>query len=207
MHQPDEATRSRESIVTVLFSDITDFSGLAETMSAPAVAALLNRHFELVSTCIEAEGGTVDKFIGDSVMAFWGAPEEMADHAAHAVKTAAAIRRATRRDNAARAAASEPAIAVRLGLHLGAVVVGNIGSASRVNYTVVGDTVNTASRLEQLGKELAPDDDCVVLLSGELYEALPATARAAHTFIDLGAHPIRGRAGEVRVYRLVDDED
>ncbi|MFQ5971500.1 MAG: adenylate/guanylate cyclase domain-containing protein, partial [Alphaproteobacteria bacterium] len=194
----EEVTASQERELTVMFTDIRGFSTLAENMPASEIAALLNRHFQMLSACIEAEGGTVDKFIGDSVMAFWGAPEHVEDHAARALRAARAIMAAVAGDNARRRAAGEVEVGVRIGLHTGPVVVGNIGSESRVNYTVVGDTVNAASRLEALAKEIGPEDECVVLLSD-------ATSRGAGQGFELeplGARTLKGKAEPVEVYRL-----
>ena len=95
----------------------------------------------------------IDKYIGDSVMAVWGGLSRMEDHADHAMRAALAIAQVIREDNAVRRAAGQPPIRVRIGLHSGPVVVGNIGAPGRVNFTVVGDTVNIAQRFEQLGKE------------------------------------------------------
>ncbi len=199
-----DVTVSTQRTLTVMFTDIKGFSTMAERMEASHIAAMLNRHFEIVSNCIEVEGGTVDKFIGDSVMAFWGAPEAVADHAARAVRAAAAIQSAVVAENRARAPRGEDPIHVRIGLHTGPVVVGNIGSKSRVNYTVVGDTVNAASRLESLAKDLhtiADDDsqECVVLLS----EATRAGVAGGGTFRSLGRHTLRGRVSTVEVFQLV----
>ena len=193
---------SEERVLTVMFTDIRGFSTMSERKSAAGIAELLNRHFEIISTCIEAEGGTVDKYIGDSVMAFWGAPERDDDHALRAVRAAAAIRAGIAAENRARRAGGEDAIFVRVGLHTGPVVVGNIGSASRLNYTVVGDTVNAASRLESLAKDLAgiaaAEDDCVVLFSDSTEAALgPGIARRS-----LGSHTLRGREKPVEVFQL-----
>jgi adenylate cyclase len=147
--------------VTVMFTDIVGFSGRAEGLSGAEVARFLNHHFALLTARIEAEGGTVDKFIGDAVMAFWGAPEEQPDHAARAARAALAIAEDLRRDNAGR---PDP-VRVRIGLHSGPAVVGNIGAATRMNYTLVGETVNAAARLQELGKRIAPGAEAVVLVS------------------------------------------
>ena len=202
-----DITSSRERVMTVMFTDIRGFSTLAEHMGAKEIADLLNRHFELLSSCIEAEGGTVDKFIGDSVMAFWGAPEQIADHAERALRAARAIQHAVIADNRRRRESGEPVVAVRVGLHTGPVVVGNIGSSSRVNYTVVGDTVNAASRIEALSKTMSPgeaaaDDDCTVFFSAATGASLGEASKAR----SLGHHQLRGRAQEVEVFRLLVDE-
>ncbi len=194
----ESVTQSQNRELTIMFTDIRGFSTLAEHRPAREIAAMLNQHFEMLTGCIEAQGGTVDKFIGDSVMAFWGAPETITDHAARAMLAAQAISKAVQEDSTRRRSAGLPVIAVRIGLHTGQAVVGNIGPRSRVNYTVVGDTVNTAARLEALAKEIAPDDDCVVLVSAKTAASAPEEV----TLEALGARSIRGRDGAVEVYRL-----
>jgi class 3 adenylate cyclase len=200
MHTQDgAAVESSERVVTVMFTDIVGFTRLSETLSAPEVAALLNEHFTLLAACIEAEGGTVDKFIGDSVMAMWGAPERYADGPDRACRAALAIETAMRAWNEDRRLADQPVIRVRIGLHTGPVVVGNIGSPGRVNYTVVGDTVNTAKRLDELGRIAgAGADGTRILLSGETAAAL----RAAMPLVNLGLKRLRGRSTPVEVFSL-----
>ena len=196
--QGRNAVVSHQREVTVLFTDIVGFTGLSERMSATQVADLLNDHFSLLAACIEAEGGTVDKFIGDSVMAIWGAPESYHDGAARACRAALAIADAVRADNAMRGRPGKPRVRVRIGVHTGPVVVGNIGSPGRVNYTVVGDTVNTAKRLDELGKVLADDDETVpILISAETADALDG-----FDMEPMGARRIRGRSEPVRVFAL-----
>lgn len=186
---------SIERDVTVMFTDISGFTAMTETMPADETAHFLNHHFDLVTAAIEAEDGTVDKFVGDGVMAFWGAPERQPDHAERAVRAAAGIARALARDESA-----PSPIHVRIGLSTGAAVVGNIGSASRMNYTVVGDTVNAAQRLVELGRTVPRGrDGCVVLMT----EATAATLPADLHIEPLGRIQLRGRAGFVRVFRLL----
>ena len=195
----DAVTESVTCSATVMFTDIAGFTSQSETMSAPETAAFLNRHFALLSQCIDAEGGTIDKFIGDAVMAFWGAPEPVADHAARACRAALAIRRAVAADNATRNADGTPPIRVRIGLHTGEVIVGNIGAPGRINYTIVGDTVNTANRLEQIGKEIGDDQADVTITISD------ATARAAgddFAATPAGSRNVRGREKQVAVFRL-----
>ena len=185
--------------VTVMFTDIEGFTGLSEKLSAPETAAFLNEHFAMLSASVESEGGTIDKFIGDAVMAFWGAPDSQPDHAARGCRAALAIRATIRADNAARAAAGRAPIRVRVGLHSGQVTVGNIGAPGRINYTIVGNTVNTANRLEQLAKEIATgEDDVAILLSAVTVE------RAGEGFAPrpVGRHRLRGQQDEVAVFAL-----
>ena len=186
------ASETRE--VTVLFTDIVGFTSRTERLSAEDTATFLNHHFALVSRCIEAEGGTIDKYIGDASMALWNVAEEQPDHATRAVRAAQAISAALAADNAGRA---QP-VRLCIGVHSGPVVVGNIGSATRMNYTVVGDTVNTANRLESLGRELLPDAEVAVLLSAATVAALPIGLQV----VSLGGHILRGRDAPTEVFAL-----
>ena len=192
-----ETSVTRE--VTVMFTDIVGFTSLSEALSASETAAFLNEHFAMLSRCVEADGGTIDKFIGDAVMAFWGAPETQPDHAASACRAAIAIRVALAADNAIRMTDGRAPIRVRIGLHTGEVTVGNIGAPGRINYTIVGNTVNTANRLEQLAKDLGEaEQDVAILLSAE-------TANAAGTAITprpVGRHLLRGQHDEIEVLAL-----
>lgn len=209
MQQPDEAAHSTEREITILFTDIAGFSSLAEDLTAEQTASLLNTHFELLANCIEAEGGTVDKFIGDGLMAFWGAPEVVVDHAARALRAGAAIQEAIVADNFQRTSSNRQPISVRVGIHTGPAIVGNIGSKNRINYTVVGDTVNVASRLEALSKDFDIRDQCAVLVSKETREQGEAALgeKSGITFSEIGDHNLRGRTQNVTVYRLYAAEE
>jgi adenylate cyclase len=178
----------------VMFTDIVGFTSRTERLSAQDTATFLNRHFALVSRCIEAEGGTIDKYIGDASMALWNAAEPQPDHAARAVRAAQAIRTELEADNAG----LELPVRLCIGIHSGPVVVGNIGSATRMNYTVVGDTVNTANRLESLGRDLLPDAPVAVLLSAATVAALPPEL----ALVSLGDHALRGRDAPTEVFTL-----
>lgn len=189
--------------VTVMFTDIRGFSRMAEHMAAADTATLLNEHFTLLAACIEAEGGTVDKFIGDSLMAFWGAPEAQEDHAARALRAAHAIHHAIRADNRRRVTAGRAPIHVGVGLHSGPVVVGNIGSDSRINYTIVGDTVNVAARIEELSAALQGDAEVIVLTSG----VTVAKGKDAAPMVRQGGRSLRGRTGMTELWRLVPEDE
>jgi adenylate cyclase len=194
-----EATRAVEREITILFTDLAGFTRLSERMNAADTAATLNSHFDLLCREIEGSGGTVDKFLGDGVMAFWGAPEAEPDHAARAVSTAARILDAVSAENEERRMQNLPPLRVRIGIHTGRAIVGNIGGGSRQNYTIVGDAVNLAQRLEQLGKELIePDADGIVVVSSDAAKAAGNTGR----FRPAGTHVLRGREKPVAVLVL-----
>jgi len=188
---------AEERELTVLFTDIRGFTGLSARLPPAETAALLNRHFALVAARIEAEGGTVDKFIGDGVMAFWGAPDDQPDHAARAVRAARAIAADLAADNRRRATPGGGVLGVRLGLHSGPALVGNIGSRSRINYTIVGETVNIAARIEALGKVVAPQAETVVLASAD---TIRESGCAEHE--PIGERRLRGVAGPLAIHRL-----
>ncbi len=182
-----------------MFTDIVGFTALCEALPAREVAGLLNRHFTLVAACIEAEGGTVDKYVGDSVMAIWGAPERQADGPARAARAALAIERALAKENRLRQRRGQAPICLRVGIHSGPVVVGNIGSPGRINYTVVGDTVNTAKRLDELARdERDAHDEIAILVSGEIARHLEAGVHLDY----LGLRQVRGRSRLIDVYAL-----
>jgi class 3 adenylate cyclase len=194
------ALPSVERDLTIMFTDIAGYTGMSEGRDADEVAAFLNDHFGRIAACIEAEDGTVDKFIGDSVMAFWGAPDKQKNRAIRACRAALAIRKAVEADNVARKAAGKPPIRMRIGLHSGTVTVGNIGAPGRLNYTIVGDAVNVASRIESQGRDHALDGETVtILISGETREDLDASFKTER----VGEASVRGRTAPVELYRLV----
>jgi len=204
MEAGETAVASRRRFVTVMFTDIVEFTPQAEDLPEHETAELLNHHFALLGACIEHEHGVIDKYIGDSVMAVWGGVSHDEDHAGAAIRAALAIAKVIKEDNAQRAAAGNPPIRMRIGLHSGPVVVGNIGAPGRVNFTVVGDAVNVANRFEQLGKEFMRDgEDVVLLVSGDTIAAVKD-----RTALDLDLptpelRPIKGHDEPVEVYRLV----
>jgi adenylate cyclase len=204
MELGEDAVRSRRRNVTVMFSDIVEFTPQAEDLPEQDTADLLNHHFALLGACIDHEQGVIDKYIGDSVMAVWGGLSRMDDHADHAVRAALAIARVLGEDNATRRAAGQPVIRVRIGLHSGPVVVGNIGAPGRVNFTVVGDTVNIAQRFEQLGKEFMKDgEEMVVLVSGDTLAAVKDRDALGIGPLTSTLRQVKGHDNPVEVYRLV----
>lgn len=144
-----------EREVTLLFADIRGFTNLSEGLKAPRVVSLLNEVFQIASDCILEHGGTIDKYIGDSVMAYFGAPVTHTDHSLRAVRAAVDILAAVDARNLAIGEMDERdqlPVDIGIGVHTGVVVVGNIGSDRRTDYTAVGDAVNVAQRLEKLAK-------------------------------------------------------
>ena len=203
MELGEDAVRSRRRDVTVMFTDIVEFTPQAEDLPVQQTADLLNHHFALLGACIDHEQGVIDKYIGDFVMAVWGGLSRMEDHADHAVRAALAIAGVMREDNAARHAAGQPPIRVRIGLHSGPVVVGNIGAPGRVNFTVVGDTVNIAQRFEQLGKDfMVAGEEIVVLASGSTMAAVKNRDTLGLGPVEPVLRQVKGHDRPVEVYRL-----
>lgn len=181
--------------MTVLFADLQDFSSLAEQMAPKDLLDQLSVYFETVSQAIAQEHGTVDKFIGDGVMAFWGAPAHRDDHALRACRGALRSARRMQQLNADWTAKGRPALRLRVGLHCANVLVGNVGSSERLSYTVMGDGVNVASRLEGINKTFGT----TICISDSVVEAVGS---------DLVARPIRkvqvkGRKHEFMIYELL----
>jgi len=143
----------RTQFLTVFFCDIEGFSTLSEETPSPDLMKRLSKYFEITTEAIEQEKGTTDKFIGDGVMAFWGAPTRNEEHAWHACAASIRIQRRMDELNTEWALENKPALNVRIGLHSDAVLVGNIGSELRMNYTVMGDGVNIGARLEGTNKD------------------------------------------------------
>lgn len=142
----------RRQPVTVLFTDVTAFSTMAETLTPEEVMARTSRYFGVLGRALIAGGATIDKYIGDSIMAFWNAPGEQPDHVAMACRAVLAAAERIDALNADLVAEGAEPMLTRFGLHTGEALVGNVGSADRMNYTVLGHTVNIAARLEGLNK-------------------------------------------------------
>ena len=150
--------------VTVMFTDIEGFSLLSETMEPELLTSRLSRYFEVLGAAISANRGMIDKYIGDSIMAFWNAPEPDEDHIANACRAALQAAAAGRRLSAKWRRLGRPGFRTRFGLHTGPAVVGNVGAHERINYTLVGAVANQASRLEGMNKVYGTE----VLVSGEV---------------------------------------
>ncbi|TDX60562.1 adenylate cyclase [Methylosinus sp. sav-2] len=190
--------------LTVLFSDLRDFSTISEGLSAQELTHFMNAYLTPMTDAILDREGTVDKYIGDAIMAFWNAPLDIADHPRKAIRAALEMRAAMTRFNGERAAeAGREGRAYRkaamgIGLNLGPCSVGNMGSTRRFDYSILGDVVNLTSRLEGLCKWFRVD----ILVSGDLRDAA-----ADFAWLDLGAAQVVGRSTPTRIYALAGDEN
>ena len=182
-----------EQFAAILFADIRGFTTLAERLEAREVVSLLNEFFTDMSAVIIEQRGTLDKFIGDCIMALFGAPQESSNPAAEAVQAAIQMQSAMAELNLSRLARNLPQFEVGIGIHVGQAVVGNIGSADRVQYTAIGDTVNVAARL--VGKA-APGQ---ILVSDAVQAALP---NGAYQFTGLGELDLKGRTARLPVFSV-----
>jgi Adenylate cyclase, family 3 (some proteins contain HAMP domain) len=179
-----------EADVSVLFADIVGFTALSEQLRPEELAELLNRFFEEMLKPLFAMGGTLDKFIGDCIMAFFGAPESQSDHADRAVKVAKAMLERLEQLNEDHIL-SHP-LQLRIAINSGKAVVGDVGSSQRVDYTVLGGTVNLASRLEAVCRPGA----CVI--SEETYKRLQNQNQTA--FYPIGKSKFKGIDREITIY-------
>ncbi|MEO0489685.1 MAG: adenylate/guanylate cyclase domain-containing protein, partial [Cyanobacteria bacterium J06659_2] len=182
----------------VLFSDIRGFSRLSYQLDAEQMVAQLNVYLNAMVEAILRYRGTVDKFIGDAVMAEFGSPTSQGPYedAINAIYAALAMRQALAELREQQKAAGKPLFFHGIGISFGEVIAGNIGSVQRLEYTVIGDTVNVASRIEGLTKQLGTD----ILITQALYDQVREDVEA----IDMGAHRLHGREQDaVQVYSLV----
>ncbi len=192
--------QSRE--MTVYFSDIAGMTSIAETMPPGQLVQLLSRYFDAMTQVVAAQSGTVDKFIGDAIMAFWGAPVPTADHAARACETALRSQRKLAELRAVPDGSGLANIRARIGIATGDVLVGNVGSHDRFNYTVMGDSVNLASRLEGLNKLFGTE----ILISDPAYQQ----ARSSIVARPVGVVQVKGKRQCVEVWEplcLATEED
>lgn len=193
-----QATGSHKEVrtksVTILFADLVGFTSWSEKMQAADLARVLNRFFTLASDAIFSQDGTIDKFVGDAVMAFFGAPIDQPDHAARAAAAALKVREEVADWNVERVAQGQFPLEVRIALNTGETIVGEIGSERRVEYTVVGNAVNVAARMEEF---VAMPGDIVV---GPLtYEAIRDLYRVAQ----LGFFALKGVSTQIPLYKLL----
>ena len=179
--------------VAVLFSDIRGFTALSETMNPDAMATLLTEYFTEMVECVFRHGGTLDKFIGDAVMAQWGAPIGSPDDADQAMAAAIEMQVELRKLNEGWASQGRPSLQIGIGLNYGEAFAGNIGSERRLEYTVIGDTVNTASRL--CGKAAAAE----ILISDDMRRALATPP----PLDECPPMELKNKSQPVKVYRVL----
>jgi adenylate cyclase len=181
--------------VTILFCDIRSFTGLSERLPPQELTRLLNEYFDAMTDEVFATEGIVDKYVGDALMAFWGAPIEQPDQANRAVRTAINMvgRLKQLQDKWTSEGVPGP-LDAGIGINLGVATVGNLGSTRRFDYTLVGDAVNAASRIEQLNKEYRSHIIISETTKAQLTISVPVK--------DLGDVEVRGRARPIRVYEV-----
>lgn len=194
-HPEDVRLGGHRAEVTVLFTDLAGFTGLAGKLEPETVGKVLNLYFTEMTRIVFAHRGTIDKFIGDSIMAFWGTPLPDREHAANACRTALAMQARMRTLREEMKREGLPELRMRIGIHAGEVIVGNFGSSELYNYTVLGDSVNLASRLEGANKDLGTE----ILASRAVVDRAGSAVRAK----PLGRIRVRGRVEEIEVFELL----
>jgi adenylate cyclase len=180
--------------VTIFFSDIRGFTAFSEKRSPEQVVEMLNEYFSVMVGIINKNGGVVDKFIGDAIMAVWGAPQTSPDDTLKAVSACLQMRTALLELNTKREAAGEPPIMIGMGLHCGRAISGTIGSQERMEYTVIGDTVNMTSRIESSTKAFGAD----LLVS----EDVVAKVGESYVFELGGAAEVKGKSEPLKMFKV-----
>jgi len=187
----EDIMEPKELTATILFTDIIGFTHLAETMPAREVNILLNRYFSRMTDAIFSHDGTLDKYIGDGMMAVFGPPVEKRDDAERCIQAALEIRRQL--SNMMQEISEERRFDIRIGINTGRVVAGNIGSPKRMDYTVIGDPVNMASRLESIA---GPNQ---ILIGEETFRRVKGKFKIQR----VGAKKVRGKSSEIMVYEVL----
>lgn len=189
------ADRGLRQEVTILFTDIRDFTTISEQHSPEQVVELLSTYFELCNETVERHNGVIIQYLGDSIYAMWNAPSEDPDHVADACRCALALRAAIDEYNRTNRLEGKPELVTRFGIHTGEAVVGSVGASARRQYTAMGDTVNVASRLEGMNKQFGTN----ILVSGAVRERCPG-----HTFgfRSLGHAQAKGRSEQIEIFEL-----
>ena len=178
--------------VTIMFADLSGFTALSGIVGPEELVARTNEYLTLIAEEVEATGGYVDKFIGDAVMAMWGAPIKLDDHPANAVAAAIQISDKIAKRHALATAAGEHGFAIKVGVNSGDAVVGNVGSEKRFNYTAVGEAVNIAVRLEGLPGTY----DCNIILGPET----AAQVKSSFTLREIDMVTVKGKTEPIRIF-------
>ncbi|HYL81515.1 MAG TPA: adenylate/guanylate cyclase domain-containing protein [Candidatus Acidoferrum sp.] len=195
VYRDDRSLHGQRRTVTVMFTDLRNFTTLSETMAADHVAQQLNEYFPMMVDAVLRYRGVVNDFIGDAVMAIYGVPVDNPEHALDAVRTGLEMQAGLEALNTGWQARGLPTLRMGIGIHTGSVFAGNVGSPTRKKYTVVGDAVNVAARVEGLNKELAT----TLLITGETYAAVKDWVEAK----DCGEMKVKGRHQAVKVYEVL----
>jgi adenylate cyclase len=196
----DVTLGGEEREVTVLFSDVRSFTTMCEALAPQEVLGILNRYFTRMSAIVEAHGGVVDKYVGDAIMALFGAPLANPDDADRAMETALEMCEALDELNSQQQLRGHPAIKVGIGINTAVVIAGNMGSQTRLNYTVIGDGVNLASRLEGLTK--TPEYATRIIIS----RTTLAKAKGRYQIRPLGEVAVKGKRKPTEIYALLGRE-
>jgi len=184
--------------ITVLFMDIENFTAMSADLEPEEVMRRMSRYFEVVTAILLAHDATIDKYIGDAVMAFWNAPADTAEHTRKACAAALEIAEAAERETRGWHRRGQPRLRTRIGIHRGEAIVGNVGSSDRMNYTALGATVNLAARLETLNR----DRHTNILVSQAVVDRLRGDPESPFRFTPAGETTLRGFAEPVAVYAL-----
>ncbi len=181
-------------IVTIFFSDVRGFTGMSESMQPEEVVTMLNEYMTRMVTIIRNNGGIVDKYVGDAIMALWGVPEGTPDDTFNAVNACLEMRMELNELNKLRLSRGQPVLKIGMGLNTGPVIAGNIGSEDKMEYTVIGDSVNLASRIESLTKEYGTD----MLISKNVYDII----KDEFIFEECESAKVKGKSSSIRIFKV-----
>ncbi len=195
IYSDDPTLAGQRRTVSILFTDLRDFTTMSEAMAADQVARQLNEYFPMMVEAVQRHRGIINDFIGDAVMAVYGAPLDNPEHALDAVRTALAMQAGLVALNAGWQARGLNTLKMGIGIHTGPVFAGNVGSSNRMKYTVVGDAVNVAARVEGLNKEL----HTTLLITDDTYAAVKEHVEVK----DCGELQVKGRHQAVKVYEVL----
>ena len=187
-------TSRRIDSAVAMFIDLRSFTKICETETPQAVISALNTYLDIVTESVQAHGGIVDKFVGDGVMALWGVPEPMEEAALKAATASISIREEVAKANVLRKQRGEFELSFGIGLHIGSVIFGPVGTKERIDYTAIGPTVNVASRIQGLTKRF----DCDILMSKDFQSKIPPMVKVESG----GKTEVRGLASEIEVFKL-----
>lgn len=180
---------------TIFFSDIRSFTAISEKLQPEEVVEFLNQYMTEMVKCVQDTGGTVDKFIGDAIMATWGALRDSKQHAKSSVEAALRMREKLIEFNEGRGSVKKPIIQIGCGINTGYVIAGQIGSANKMEYTVIGDSVNLASRVESLNKETQTD----ILITETTYQEI----KSDYHVLSMGEIELKGKSKAQKVYAVL----